>query len=99
LAQALFVAWTFGEGATLTAMSTDQPRPSYAPENRSPNAGKFVAIAVFTLLLLGTFASIIVVLTRGSSGIVPADAPTSGQVEGEPSRGEAPQEEVTAPSQ
>jgi hypothetical protein len=47
------------------------PRPDYAPENRSPNGGKFVAIGVFALLLLGGLATLIVVLTRGSSGIVP----------------------------
>jgi hypothetical protein len=46
-------------------------RPTYAPENRSANAGKLVAIIVFTLLLLGAVASLVVVLTRGSSGIVP----------------------------
>lgn len=46
-------------------------RPDYAPENRSPNGGKFVAIGVFALLLVGGLATLIVVLTRGSSGIVP----------------------------
>ena len=47
------------------------PRPDFAPENRSQNAGKIVAIAVFALLLLGGLATLLVVMTRGSSGIVP----------------------------
>lgn len=46
-------------------------RPDFAPENRSPNAGKFVVIAVVALLVLGVLASVAVVLTRGSSGITP----------------------------
>ena len=46
-------------------------RPDFAPENRSQNAGKFVAIAVFALLLLGGLATLVVVMTRGSSGITP----------------------------
>jgi hypothetical protein len=52
-------------------MSGTDPRPHYAPENRSKNGGKFVAIGVFALLLLGGLATLVVVLTRGSSGIVP----------------------------
>lgn len=47
----------------------DAPRPDFAPENRSPNAGKFVAVLVFALLLAGAIASLVVVLTRGSRGI------------------------------
>lgn len=46
-------------------------RPDFAPENRSQNAGKIVAIAVFALLLLGGLATLVVVMTRGSSGITP----------------------------
>ncbi|MEY5061697.1 MAG: hypothetical protein RIS45_1618 [Planctomycetota bacterium] len=46
-------------------------RPDFAPENRSQNAGKVVAIAVFALLLLGGLATLVVVMTRGSSGITP----------------------------
>ena len=46
-------------------------RPDFAPENRSSSAGKIVAVAVFALLLLGGLATLVVVLTRGSSGIVP----------------------------
>ena len=47
------------------------PRPDFAPENRSPNAGKVVAVAVLALLLAGGLATLVVVLMRGSSGIVP----------------------------
>jgi hypothetical protein len=47
------------------------PRPDYAPENRSNSAGKFAAIAIVSLLVLGALASLVVVLTRGSSGITP----------------------------
>ena len=47
------------------------PRPDFAPENRSPNAGKFIAVLVFALLLAGAVASLVVVLTRGSRGIEP----------------------------
>lgn len=46
-------------------------RPDFAPENRSQNAGKFVAILVFAVLVLGALASLAVVMTRGSSGITP----------------------------
>ena len=46
-------------------------RPDFAPENRSQNAGKIVTIAVFALLLLGGLATLVVVMTRGSSGITP----------------------------
>jgi hypothetical protein len=60
----------------MTAPSTPRgtppaTRPDYAPENRSKNGGKFVAIGVFALLLVGGLATLIVVLTRGNSGIVP----------------------------
>jgi hypothetical protein len=44
-------------------------RPEYSPENRSPNAGKFIAVATLTLLILGALATLLVVLNRGSSGI------------------------------
>ena len=47
------------------------PRPDFAPENRSNRAGKLVAVTVFALLLLGGLATLVVVMTRGSSGIVP----------------------------
>lgn len=46
-----------------------QPRPSFAPENRSRGAGRFIAVAVFALLLLGSLATLVVVMTRGRSGI------------------------------
>lgn len=46
-------------------------RPDFAPENRSSSAGKLVAIAVFALLVAGGLATLVVVLTRGSSGITP----------------------------
>lgn len=49
----------------------DSTRPDFAPENRSSNAGKAVAVAVFALLILGGLATLVVVLTRGSSGITP----------------------------
>lgn len=52
-------------------MPSPTPRPDYAPENRSPNGGKFVAIGVFALLVIGGLATLVVVLTRGRSGIVP----------------------------
>ncbi|MFM7260310.1 MAG: hypothetical protein ACKO3W_06865 [bacterium] len=52
-------------------MTSSSPRPDYAPENRSPNGGKFLAIGTFVLLLLGGLATLVIVLTRGSSGIVP----------------------------
>ncbi len=52
-------------------MHSPTSRPDYAPENRSPNGGKFVAIGVFALLVVGGLATLVVVLTRGSSGIVP----------------------------
>ncbi|MCE2885611.1 MAG: hypothetical protein LW806_12030 [Planctomycetaceae bacterium] len=52
-------------------MTESSPRPHYAPENRSPNGGKFLAIGTFALLLLGGLATLVVVLTRGSSGITP----------------------------
>ena len=55
-------------------MSGTDPRPHYAPENRSKNGGKLVAIGVFALLLLGGLATLVVVMTRGSSGIVPPPA-------------------------
>jgi len=48
-----------------------QARPDFAPENRSSKAGKAVAIAVVATLLLGGLATLVVVLTRGSSGITP----------------------------
>jgi hypothetical protein len=44
-------------------------RPEYSPENRSPNAGKFIAVATLVLLVLGALATLAVVLTRGRSGI------------------------------
>lgn len=44
-------------------------RPSYAPENRSERAGRILAIGTFAALLLGALATLLVVLTRGSSGI------------------------------
>jgi len=44
-------------------------RPEYSPENRSPNAGKFIAVATLTLLILGALATLLVVLNRGRSGI------------------------------
>ena len=46
-------------------------RPDFAPENRSSSAGKLVAVAVFALLVIGGLATLVVVLTRGSSGITP----------------------------
>lgn len=49
-------------------------RPDFAPENRSQSAGKFVAIAVFALLMLGGLATLVVVMTRGNSGITPPPA-------------------------
>jgi len=52
-------------------VSNAPARPDYAPENRSKNAGKIVAISVFALLLLGGLATLVVVMTRGSSGITP----------------------------
>ena len=52
-------------------MSNAPARPDYAPENRSNKAGKLVAVAVFALLLLGGLATLVVVMTRGSSGITP----------------------------
>jgi len=44
-------------------------RPSYAPENRSERAGRVLAVGTFVALLLGALATLLVVLTRGSSGI------------------------------
>jgi hypothetical protein len=44
-------------------------RPSYAPENRSARAGKILAVGTFVALLLGGLATLLVVLTRGRSGI------------------------------
>ncbi len=52
-------------------MTEPTRRPHYAPENRSPNGGKILAIGTFALLLLGGLATLVVVLTRGSSGITP----------------------------
>ena len=46
-----------------------QPRPDFAPENRSRGAGRFIAVSVFALLLLGGLATLVVVMTRGRSGI------------------------------
>lgn len=46
-----------------------EARPEYSPENRSPNAGKFIAIATFVLLVVGALATLVVVLNRGKSGI------------------------------
>lgn len=57
----------------------DAPRPDFAPENRSPNAGKFVAIAVLALLVAGGLATLVVVLTRGSSGITPPTPPAGAE--------------------
>ena len=44
-------------------------RPEYSPENRSPKVGKFIAVATLAMLVLGTLATIAVVLNRGRSGI------------------------------
>lgn len=44
-------------------------RPAYSPENRSPNAGKAIAIATLVLLVIGALATLLVVLNRGRSGI------------------------------
>jgi hypothetical protein len=44
-------------------------RPEYSPENRSSSAGKIIAIATLTLLILGSLATLLVVLNRGRSGI------------------------------
>jgi len=57
-------------------------RPDFAPENRSSSAGKLVAVSVFALLILGGLATLVVVLTRGSSGITPPpqEIPSSRQV-------------------
>jgi hypothetical protein len=44
-------------------------RPDFAPENRSRGAGKFIAVSVFALLLLGGLATLAVVMTRGRSGV------------------------------
>jgi hypothetical protein len=49
--------------------SAAQERPSYAPENRSARAGRILAVGTFAALLLGALATLLVVLTRGSSGI------------------------------
>ena len=57
----------------------DAPRPDFAPENRSPNAGKFIAVLVFALLLAGAAASLVVVLTRGSRGIEPGRGPVESR--------------------
>lgn len=68
-------------------------RPDFAPENRSSSAGKLVAVSVFALLILGGLATLVVVLTRGSSGITPPpqEIPSSRQVlSGEAKRGDAP---------
>ena len=46
-----------------------QPRPDFAPENRSRGAGRFIPVSVFALLLLGGLATLVVVMTRGRSGI------------------------------
>lgn len=46
-----------------------EARPEYSPENRSAKAGKFIAIATLALLILGTLATVLVVLNRGRSGI------------------------------
>jgi hypothetical protein len=46
-------------------------RPDFAPENRSSKAGKIVAVVVVATLLLGGLATLVVVLTRGRSGITP----------------------------
>lgn len=46
-------------------------RPDFAPENRSATAGKTIAIVVLALLVFGGLATLVVVLTRGSSGITP----------------------------
>ncbi|MFZ9880432.1 MAG: hypothetical protein ACO3QC_03415 [Phycisphaerales bacterium] len=62
-------------------MEKPAPRPSFAPENRSSKAGKIVAVAVFALLLLGGLATLIVVLNRGSAGIV---QPLKGEPGGPP---------------
>ena len=67
-------------------------RPDFAPENRSSSAGKLVAVSVFALLILGGLATLVVVLTRGSSGITPPpqETPSSRQVlSGEGKSGEA----------
>jgi hypothetical protein len=46
-----------------------EARPEYSPENRSAKAGKLIAIATLALLILGTLATILVVVNRGRSGI------------------------------
>ncbi len=58
-------------------MSNTSDRPHYAPENRSPHLGKFIAIGVFVILLLASAASLYVVINRGSAGIVLKHAPAS----------------------
>ena len=49
-------------------------RPNYAPENRSAGAGKFIAVAVFALLVLGALATLVVVMTRGRTQFANPDA-------------------------
>lgn len=49
--------------------AASQPRPDFAPENRSRGAGRFLAVTVFALLLLGGLATLAVVMTRGRSGV------------------------------
>jgi len=81
-------------------MTEPTQRPSYAPENRSPNGGKILAIGTFVLLLLGGLATLIVVLMRGSSGITPPPQviPSARDVVApEPAAADTPPERRTLP--
>ncbi|MDI9402838.1 MAG: hypothetical protein QM516_03095 [Limnohabitans sp.] len=82
-------------------MPEAQSRPHYAPENRSPNAGKFIAVAVFALLILGGMATLVVVLTRGSSGITPPaqKIPSAKDVVAPEATPETPSSATPAPAQ
>lgn len=83
-------------------MHAATPRPDFAPENRSSRAGKLVAISVVAILLLGTLATLVVVMRRGSSGFVPP-ARESGAYPFDRSGGKSPADDgapatETAPS-